>query len=379
MEETLGHQTYRRNLARWAEEDPSIQATWIPVPPWADDRWARMPLVRENLSLSLSLRARDKVRAGLDVSRCDALFYHTQATALFSLGLARAVPVVVSLDATPINMDSVAAGYGHRPDGPGPQDWLKRHWYRCLFRRAAALTTWSRWARESLIRDYRVDASRVEVIPPGVDLNTWRPRPEAAEPLPRARLLFVGGDFGRKGGGQLLSVFRSSLSDHCELEIVTREDVPDVGGGWPVRVHRGLSHDDPGLLRLFTEADLFVLPTLADCMPLVILEAMASGLAVVATDVGAISEQVVHGETGLLVPPGDPSALARAVRTLLDDPDRRRTFGTAGRRRAEILFDGARNYRSLIDLMKRSLPAGGRRRHGARQSRRSLLRAARPL
>ena len=211
MEETLGHRTYRHNLARWSAEDPSIRPTWIPVPCWDDDRWAQMPVVRGNPSLSLSLRARDGVRAGLDLSRCDAILYHTQATALFSLGLARAVPVVVSLDATPINMDSVAAGYGHRPDGPGPQDWLKRRWYRCLFRRAAALTTWTRWARDSLIRDYGVDAARVEVIPPGVDLDTWRPshggRRDADEgPAPVRRRRFP-----RKGGDELLKAYGLSV------------------------------------------------------------------------------------------------------------------------------------------------------------------------
>jgi glycosyltransferase involved in cell wall biosynthesis len=356
VEETLGHRTYLHNLARWAEEDPSIRATWIPVPCWADDRWARMPVVRGNPSLSLSLRARDGVRAGLDLSRCDAILYHTQATALFSLGLARTIPVVVSLDATPINMDSVAAGYGHHPDGPGPQDWLKRQWYRCLFRRASALTAWTRWARESLIRDYGVDPGRVEVIPPGVDLDAWRPSHTAVGTRTKARLLFVGGDFRRKGGVELLRAY-GSLSDRCELDVVTHEDLPGVGGGGPIRVHRGLSHDDTSLRRLFAEADIFVLPTLADCFPLAILEAMASGLAVVATDVGAIPEQVVDGETGLLVPAGDPEALARSLQALLDDPDRRIAFGVAGRRRAELHFDGARNYRSLVDLMKRCVPS----------------------
>ena len=107
----------------------------------------------------------------------DVLFYHTQATALFSLRLARRVPVVVSLDATPINMDSVAARYGHRPDGPGPAGRLKRVLVSAAFSRAAALTTWNRWARESLVRDYRVDPGKIGVIPPGVDLDAWRPAP----------------------------------------------------------------------------------------------------------------------------------------------------------------------------------------------------------
>jgi hypothetical protein len=61
---------------------------------------------------------------------------------------------------------------------------------------------------------------------------------------------------------------------------------------------------------------------------------------------------VVHGETGLLVPPGDPGALARAVGALVDNPARRHDLGSAGRARAEQFYDGRRNARALLDLLK---------------------------
>jgi glycosyltransferase involved in cell wall biosynthesis len=354
MEQTLGHATYHRDLERWAGCDPSILPTWFPIPSWRADRWARTPVVRTNLSLALSLRARDEIRTGPAGSRFDALFFHTQATALCSLGLSRRLPVVISLDATPKNIDSMGAGYRHRPDNPGPAGLLKWSYYRRLFRRAAVLTTWNQWARDSLVRDYRVAPEKVAVIPPGVDLDSWRVGRAAVDAPGPARLLFVGGDFARKGGDVLLDAFRAGLSGRSELDIVTGPDGPE--GGPAVRVHRGLTPADPAMRRLFQRADLFVLPTLADCSPLAITEAMASGLPVVATDVGAIAEQVVHGETGLLVPPGDPAALGRAVASLLDDPGRLRAFGAAGRLRAERLFDGQRNYRALIGLLKRCVP-----------------------
>jgi hypothetical protein len=113
MEQTLGHATYHRRLAHFLADDPTVRATWLAIPPWEDDRWARMPVVGRNLTLSLSLRARDHWRRGPDVSGYDALFFHTQSTAMFSRGLARRRPVVVSLDATPLNMDTVASGYVH--------------------------------------------------------------------------------------------------------------------------------------------------------------------------------------------------------------------------------------------------------------------------
>ncbi|PYN28911.1 MAG: glycosyltransferase family 1 protein, partial [Candidatus Rokuibacteriota bacterium] len=73
-------------------------------------------------------------------------------------------------------------------------------------------------------------------------------------------------------------------------------------------------------------------------LPLAVLEAMGAGLAVVATDVPGHRDAVADGETGLLVPPGDERALAAAIGALLDDPERRRRLGRAGRARVLSKF-----------------------------------------
>jgi glycosyltransferase involved in cell wall biosynthesis len=82
------------------------------------------------------------------------------------------------------------------------------------------------------------------------------------------------------------------------------------------------------------------------------MEAMASGLPVVATDVGALAEQVENGTNGFLVPPHDPSAIVEAVSTLLNNPQRLLTMGVASRTKAENFFNGEHNYKALIALMK---------------------------
>ena len=126
-----------------------------------------------------------------------------------------------------------------------------------------------------------------------------------------------------------------------------RDGQPASGQGF---VHRGLAANSPQLRALFAAADLFVLPTTWDCMPLAILEAMAAGLPVIAARVGAIDEQVADGETGLLIPPRDAAALTDALAALLDDPARRTSLGAAGRRRAEACFDARKNYGALVEL-----------------------------
>jgi glycosyltransferase involved in cell wall biosynthesis len=117
----------------------------------------------------------------------------------------------------------------------------------------------------------------------------------------------------------------------------------------------GARTDVPTLLRA---ADVFVLSSRSEGLPLAIIEAMTAGLPVVATGVGGVPEAVVHGETGLLVPPGDPTALASALDRLLRDAGLRRRMGEAGRQRALAHFTEARMLEETAALYVRALGRG---------------------
>lgn len=106
---------------------------------------------------------------------------------------------------------------------------------------------------------------------------------------------------------------------------------------------------------LLSRAAVFVLSSRSEGMPLSVLEAMAAGLPVVASRVGGIPEQVADGVTGLLVPVGDAERLAEALRRLLDDPELRRSLGSAGRTRAEERFDLATFRAAHLDVYRRCL------------------------
>ena len=114
----------------------------------------------------------------------------------------------------------------------------------------------------------------------------------------------------------------------------------------------GARRDVPELL---AGADLFVLSSRSEGLPVSVLEAMAARLPVVATDVGGTAELVVEGETGFLVPPADPEALADAVEQLLRNPELRDRLGAAARRRAERLFDAPRFREAHLRLYRREL------------------------
>lgn len=99
-------------------------------------------------------------------------------------------------------------------------------------------------------------------------------------------------------------------------------------------------------------ASVYVQPSRREGLPLAVVEAMAAGLPVVASDVGGLSEVVDHGTTGLLVPPDDPHALAEALSEILGNRERARAMGQAGRARVEQLYTMSSMVDRLIDLYR---------------------------
>ena len=157
--------------------------------------------------------------------------------------------------------------------------------------------SWSEWAKESLVRDYGVAPDRVRVIPPGAapayfEVGRERLAQAVRDGAGPVRLLFVGGAFARKGGPEQLEATRGARARQCELHVVTGSDVALPPDASHVHVHRGLTANSPELLALFRDADLFVLPSHADCLAVVLMEATAAALPVITTSVGALGEAV---------------------------------------------------------------------------------------
>lgn len=355
MEQTLGHIPFAQNLRKTFDNaGEEVSVTWLKVEYSPKSRWEKLPVLRNNWSLRGSLKARlavgaDKRRRG---RKPDLYLFHTQVISLLSVGwLPGKAPVIVSLDATPLNYDRVGQAYGHKAGNP----WLERFKFwlnRRAFHKANYLITWSEWARQSLIRDYGVAPGKVEVIPPGTNLAFWQ---EAAvkrdERNPgKLNILFVGGDFERKGGRLLYEIFQKSLSDRFELHLVTKGEVAESEG---VHVYRNVQPNTPALQALFAHADVFVLPTEGDCLPVAITEAMAAGLPVISTRVGAIEEAVKDGENGFLIAPGDGKALRAALNLLAGEPELRQRMGHCSRERADESFDAAKNGQRLLEICKK--------------------------
>ncbi|NWJ97663.1 MAG: glycosyltransferase family 4 protein [Chloroflexi bacterium] len=353
MEQTLGHIPFAQNLRRAFDADKEITVNWIPITFPIESWLEKLPVIRNNWSLRASLKARRAINAERKTAPPPDLYlFHTQVISLLSAGWLRGkIPVVVSLDATPLNYDRVGTAYGHSQGNPQLEKfkfWLNRR----AFHGSTYLITWSEWARQSLINDYGLPADKVEVIPPGTNLDFWKLENEAnkpAHPEGKTRLLFVGGDFERKGGKLLYDNFRRYLSESCELHLVTQGKV-ETGNG--VFVHRNITPNSPELQALFRQADVFVLPTEGDCLPVAITEALAAGLPVVSTRVGAIEEAVVNGENGFVITPNNGTELTQVLTQLANDPELRRKMGLKSRALAETSFDAAKNGQRLLTICK---------------------------
>ena len=210
----------------------------------------------------------------------------------------------------------------------------------------------SRRMREDILAHFRVDPARVVVIHNGIDPDRYR-RTDTREALERfgvrePYVLFVGRITEQKGIFHLLDaafklppgvqvVLCASAPDTPEIEKRLRQTLPEHPNAlW---IDKMISVED--VVQLYSHAAVFVCPSVYEPFGLINLEAMACETAVVASSVGGIVEVVEDGVTGLLVAPGRPDDLAGAMRTLLDDPSRRRAMGQAGRRRVEEHFSWA--------------------------------------
>ncbi|HRD48149.1 MAG TPA: TIGR03088 family PEP-CTERM/XrtA system glycosyltransferase [Candidatus Contendobacter sp.] len=264
-------------------------------------------------------------------------------------------------------------GWNEDPAQMNPRHHRLRRWLRPLVGHYIALSG----ELEAYLREgVGVAATRITRICNGVDTRRFYPGRDRA-PLP-ANFAPPGasviGTVGRletvKDQPNLVRAFTHLMQtvpdarDRLRLVIVgdgsLRTEIERLLAEAHVQDQAWLAGSRDEVPELLRSLDLFVLPSRAEGISNTILEAMACGLPVVATDVGGNAELVAKGETGQLVPANDPAALAAAIRGYVDDPDRMRAHGAAGRRRVEARFSleaMVAAYRAVYDaaLNKRSL------------------------
>lgn len=199
----------------------------------------------------------------------------------------------------------------------------------------------------SVSRELAQEAERLvsdvntEVVPIGADPERFRRhnwhavREELCMPESKPVVLFCGQLIRRKGVDVLIDAVRDAGPTEFEMvfvstggELETRVRRLAAHSDHDVRIYQGIS--DAKLAKLFVAADLFVLPSRSEGRPTVIYEAMASETAVLASAIGGVSEQVVDGETGVLLETLTPEELSREVEELVSDQSAMQTMGRRG-------------------------------------------------
>ena len=248
------------------------------------------------------------------------------------------------------------------------QQLTQRRWFGFLrmqvkvARTLPRVVTVSESSKADIAEQMHVESSRMTVVPVGVDHTVFRPRDEVS-PVPGRIMVTSSSDVPMKGLVPLLEAV-AKLRTERDIELVVignprpdgrvtkaieRLDLAPI-----VRCVSGISDDD--LARNYGQAQVAVVPSLYEGFSLPAIEAMACGVALVATTGGALPEVVgTAGVTGLLVPPDDPGALALAIGRLLDDDELRGRLGAAGRERVlgrftwQVTAAGtAAEYRALL-------------------------------
>lgn len=204
--------------------------------------------------------------------------------------------------------------------------------------------------------------SRVRLVDNGVDTTVFTPSRVPSDP---PRILYVGILTPRKGLLDLVQASQTLVERGVRHELVLVGGTPDEGAeaaGPVVMAAEQAGAQMLGIRRpeempgIYATADVFCLPSWWEAMPLSVLEAMASGLPVVATDVGDVSRLVRSGDTGCLVAPRDVSGLSRALEHLLTDSESRRRMGSSARRLVTTEFDASATIATLDHIYDGTRP-----------------------
>jgi len=267
---------------------------------------------------------------------------------------------------------------GHANDLFQRRALLKKKLQRAAF--VACISDWHQQFYQSIAPDV---TPRCRIVRCGVDLDQWAKRGKAREGNHVLHLITVARLMPKKGIDTLLRAaaqFAAQYYQPWRLDIYgdgpeserLQKLTQQLGLTEQVAFHGAVANER--VRERLGEADLFVLPCRSapggdqDGIPVVLMEAMALGVPVIAGDVTALRELVAHERTGILTPPDEIEALNREMLALADDPDRRRRLAEEGRATVEQEFDLTKNLNRLEQAIRASIEARDATDHDTKQS-----------
>lgn len=417
VEYGLGHKTHHRFLQQHLAADPRFDATIIPLY-WLDqfgDFLSKLqipPLRERGLDLwtwwifQFKRQQVGYLLRRYDTSNLDLVYIHTQTAATSVLDLPRSVPAVVSIDLT----WKLAFQESRYLASPFFRPTLELE--RRIFDRADMIVSFSDWAAASVMDDYKIPASKVQVVrngvtlpPPAVNghgldashanghrnghglLNGYslygRNGHASASGLAATAVLgsdrngngagylnghanghangngrhdellklgFIGNGFMRKGGDLLLRVHQEHFADQAHLTLICGDAPRGTADLHNVDVRAQVPWDEL-MTSVLPGFDLFVFPTRFDYSPYAVIEAMSAGVPVLATRVGAIPEMIQDGHSGFLIEADREAPLVERMHWALSNRSQLPEMGARAKEHADGQYAAALNYPRLLDVL----------------------------
>jgi len=225
-----------------------------------------------------------------------------------------------------------------------------------LYDRMDFIFPMSKWLAHSFINDFKIDSAKV--IPVGAGVNLPRIKDPVCKNPENPKILYVGKDFKRKGGYVLLEAFREVRKKvkNTELIIVGPAQIKNLPEGARCegfiakQTEEGLER----LLTLYSEASIFVLPSLYEPFGIAFAEAMAHKLPCIGTNNCAMPEIIDDGINGFIIDPNDSSSLADRMYTLLGDHELRASMGEAAYKKYDLNYRWDIVTRKILDVLGKS-------------------------
>lgn len=260
----------------------------------------------------------------------------TQAAAM--IGGPRSTPVFAYIDATR-HLHKVDFSDKRISDGA-----IERE--RRVFQQVRHIFAMSTWAANDIEFFYGIPRQKITIVPPpapradAVGISNFHPHSG------RLQLLFIGSDFERKGGDQLIRWQREYLYRFFELNIVTKQRYTDFSV--PCTNWLGEVGNERLLNEVLPSMDLLCFPTTKDCSPLVIAEAAMAGVPAIATRIGGLDELIEHQVTGALLTPGDEMAFVNLLLSLANNRGELKRLGLNAREKAIHEFAPEYIYKRMV-------------------------------
>ncbi|MHB8481160.1 MAG: glycosyltransferase family 4 protein [Nitrospiria bacterium] len=342
LSKLLGGESFTQNLVRAVNKILGITPVFLFLEAADYKRFSAPKLIQLSSGLETQWVIRKKFKDDLNI-RCgnfDFLFFQSISFLLAFDFLIKKYPAAVAHDSTSILAQKL--NYLEKPAFRVKMKGVLNNaiftpYLRKVIRNVDIFLPRTEWCANSLREDFAVSTEKIHVTLPPQDLSLFKPFfMKIGNDKPN--LLFVGNDFERKGGDFLINLYEACLSDKANLTIVSndaklRERKFSAG----IEVVQGLTpQDQHRLAEIFQRADIFVFPTRKEHLGIVLCEAASSGLALIATDVGGVSDVVKDGYNGYLMPYGSGiEQWTGKIRELISDGHKLELFKRNSRKLAE--------------------------------------------